>query len=130
MTCDASLFSIVDTCIQFPHVYFTDGTLRITHCGTITSVTHPVVRLAMTTVFVEPSICLNLIFTDCLCVLGQTMSFSFVACVVQDLHTDRTVGVGSRRNLYELNYLHVSYVAAQDSSVFVCFLCVYYRDVA
>lgn len=95
MTSDASVFSTIDIDTQLSHIHTTYGTyLDVTQCKTIARATNPFGWLTISTVFVVPSLCMNLIFISCLSMLGLRMIFS-LTCVVQDSHTDRAFGVGS-----------------------------------
>lgn len=65
-TTDASLLIIVDS-TTLPCIHTTDGTTLISQCGMITRVIDPSGWLTLPTVFVAPSICVNLILVVYLC---------------------------------------------------------------
>lgn len=113
MTCDASLLTTGDFVTPLQVIYTPRGQhLHITQCGIITFAIDPSGCLALTSVFVETQVYLNLILSG-VCVVGLTVSFSYIACVVHDPRMSHRVGHGHN----PLNFLDLLHGAPSTNSV-------------
>lgn len=113
MTSDSSIFSSKSSESFFPTISTANGSsMKVEHVGHVSTPT-----LSLPNTYYVRNLMFNLVSVGQLCDLGLSVTFFPTGCVVQDLQTRQTLGIGRRHGkLFQLIHLRLPITTAAVTS--------------